>query len=76
MAITIEHVYSTPVYINYYAATADGGMKPWALYERIDYEDMDTVAEHVCDVLVKHNFCCADVCDTATGEIIMILRRS
>lgn len=69
MAINIQHFYTTEVDIHYYSE--DG----YALCRR-DYGDMDSIAEQVCEVLVKHNFSHADVCSTETGEVLINLERS
>jgi len=68
--IKIEHVYTTHVYINYYHND-----EPWRLDERM-VDTMDAIAEHVCEMLVKHDFTSADVCDAQTGEVLMMITRS
>ena len=70
--ITIEHRYCTPVEILYRPNTADGS---YGLYENT-IGNMDEIAEHICEVLVKHNFPAADVCSEETGEILMVIKRS
>jgi len=70
--ITIEHRYCAPVEILYRPNTTDGG---YSLYENT-IGNMDEIAEHICEVLVKHNFSTADVCSEETGEILMIIKRS
>lgn len=67
--ITIQHIYCTHVEIIY--TTNDGA----GLHENT-VGNMDEIAEHVCEVLVKHNFTCADVCSAETGEVLMIVERS
>lgn len=70
--ITIEHRYCAPVEILYRPNAADGG---YGLYENT-IGNMDEIAEHICEVLVKHNFSAADVCSEETGEILMVIKRS
>ena len=69
MAINIKHTYTTEVDIYYYSK--DG----YGLCRR-DYDDMDSIAERVCEVLVKHNFSSADVVSMDTGEVLMTIERS
>ena len=69
MAINIQHTYTTRVDIHYY--DKDG----YTLCEH-SCNDMDSIAERVCNVLVKHNFFYADVCSAETGEVLMIIERS
>ena len=69
MAINIRRTYCTHVEIHYY--TDDG----YTLRCR-DCGDMDSIAERVCEVLVKHNFSYADVCSAETGEVLMIIERT
>ena len=69
MAINIKHTYNTNVDIHYYT---EGG---YTLHCR-DCGMMDDIAEQVCEVLVKHSFSYADVCDAATGEVLMIIERT
>ena len=66
--ITIEHTYCTHVEIDYRSNDDYMGEAMCA--------DMDTIAEHVCEMLVAHNFTTADVCDANTGEVLMIITRS
>ena len=68
--ITIKHVYCTPTQIEYTDNTKEVRM--------IEYytESMDNIAEHVCDMLVKHNFYSADVLDRNTGEMLIIIDRT
>ncbi len=70
--ITIEHRYCTPVEILYRPSTTDGS---YGLYEYTT-GNMDEIAEHICEVLVKHNLSAADVCSEETGEILMVIKRS
>lgn len=69
MAINIQHTYTTDVDIHYYSE--DG----YKLHCR-DCGDMDSIAERVCEVLVKHNFSYSDVCSAVTGEVLMTIERS
>lgn len=69
MAINIKHNYTTRVEIHYYS---EGD---YVLLGR-DCGDMDSIAERVCEVLIKHNFSHANVCSTATGEVLITLERS
>lgn len=69
MAIKIHHTYSTNVEIRYYT---DNG---YTLRCR-DCGDMDSIAERVCEVLVKHNFDYANICSVDTDEILMIIERT
>ena len=69
MAINIQRLYTTEVDIHYYSENG------YALCRR-DYGDMDSIAERVCEVLVKHNFSFSDVCSTDTGEVLMRIERS
>lgn len=69
MAINIKHTYTTHVDIHYYSE--DGH----TLHCR-DCGDMDSIAEHVCEVLIKHNFSYSDVCSAETGEVLMTIERS
>lgn len=69
MAINIQHTYTTHVNIHYYSE--DG----CTLHCR-DCGDMDSIAERICTVLVKHNFSYSDVCSEETGEVLMTIERS
>ena len=69
MAINIRHTYNTNVEIHYY--TDDG----YTLRCR-DCGDMDSIAERVCEVLVKHNFTYADICSIETGEVLIVIERT
>lgn len=68
--ITIKRVYCTSTQIEYTDKTKEVKM--------IEYytESMDNIAEHVCDMLVKHNFYGADVLDRNTGEMLIIIDRT
>lgn len=68
MAINIKHTYTTNVEIRYYG---DDGY----LYCH-DGGDMDSIAERICEFLIKHNFSYADVCSADTGEVLMKIERS
>lgn len=69
MAINVRHTYNTHVEIHYY--TEDG----YTLRCR-DCGDMDSIAEQVSEVLVKHNFSYSDICSAETGEVLMIVERT
>lgn len=69
MAIKIQHTYSTHVNIAFYS---DEGI----ILRCTDYGTMDDIAERVCEVLIKHNFCQADVTSSKTGELLIILERT
>lgn len=68
MAINIRHTYSTHADIYYDNSTVN-------LHEHM-CGNMDEIAEHVCEVLIRHNFTTADVCDSETGEVLMIVERT
>lgn len=70
MAINIHHTYSTYVEISFLDSTPNYALKEQTC------GDMDEIAEHACEVLVKHNFTYADVCSAETGEVLMIIERS
>ena len=69
MAINIRHTYCTHVEIIY--STCDG-----AHLHETTCGNMNDIAEHVGEVLVKHNFPNADVCSAETGEVLMIIERT
>lgn len=69
MAINIQHTYSTRVDIYYHSE--DGH----ALHG-CDYDNMDSIAERICEVLVKHNFSFAEVYSAKTDELLMKIERS
>lgn len=71
MAITIEHTYCTYVEIIFYP-NGDSGC---GLHENT-CGNMDEIAEHCCEILVKHNFTGADVCSAETGEVLMTITRT
>lgn len=71
MAINIRHTYNTYVEIIYYL-NGDGAC---GLHEST-CGIMDDIQEHVCEVLVKHNFAGADVCSAETGEVLMVVERT
>lgn len=70
MALEISHVYADVAKITYY-----GAMKCNGLVETLS-GTMDELAEHMCDIMVKHNFVLADACSVDTGEILLIVKRS
>jgi len=71
MSINIHHTYSAHVEIIYYPNSDDA----CGLHETTVGE-MDDIQEHVCEILVKHNFAGADVCSAETGEVLMIVERT
>lgn len=70
MAIYIEHIYTTHVEISFLDRDNNFALKEQTC------GSMDEIAEHVCEVLVKHNFVSADVCSAETGEILMFVTRT
>jgi hypothetical protein len=70
MAITIEHTYCTHVEISFLDRAHNYALKEQTC------GSMDEIAEHICEVLVKHNFASADVIDASTGELLMLVERS
>ena len=71
MAINIRHTYNTYVEIIYYSNDDDAH----GLHETTVGE-MDDISEHVCAILIKHNFASADVCSAETGEVLMVIKRT
>ena len=69
--ITIRHTYNTRVEIIYYPHRDDAH----GLHETT-VGSMDDLAEHVCEIVIKHNFVGADVCSTETGEVLMTIERT
>ena len=69
MAIKIHHTYSTNVEIHYYT---DNG----CTLRCGDCDNMDSIAERVCEIMVKHNFDYANIISADTGEILMIIERT
>ncbi len=69
MAINIHHTYSTHADVFYYDNSTLN------LREYV-CDNMDDIAEHVCEVLIRHNFTTADVCDSETGEVLMVVERT
>lgn len=70
MAINIQHTYSTRVDIHYYS-DEDG-----LVFIGCDCDNMDSIAERICEVLVKHNFSFAEVYSVKTYELLMKIERS
>ena len=70
MAIHVRHTYSTFVEIIYYPHADEG----CGLHETT-VGNMDELCEHICDILVNHNFAGADVCSSDTGEVLMTITR-
>lgn len=68
--INIQHVYTAFVEVIYLDKVTNCGL------HESTCGTMDDIAEHVCDVLVKHNFTSADICDANTGELLMVIERS
>lgn len=68
MAINIHHTYTAHVDVYYDYTTVN-------LHEQL-CDNMDDIAEHVCEVLIRHSFTTADVCDSETGEVIMTVERT
>ena len=68
--INIKHLYTTTVEISYLSRYLDQCLK-----ETRVGEDMDEIAEHCCEVVVKHNFLSAFVTSAETGEILMEVER-
>jgi len=74
--INVQHVYCAHTEVIYYMSDVPDEEKILhGLTEHLS-GTMDDIAEHICKILVKHNFCCADVCDATTGEVLMIIERS
>jgi hypothetical protein len=71
MAINIRHTYSTHVEIIFYPYDDSD----CSLHENT-CGNMDDIAEHCCEILVKHNFAGADVCSAETGEVLMVIERT
>ena len=70
MAINIQHTYATHVEISFL-----DNLHNYALKEQT-CGSMDEIAEHACEVLVKHSFNSADVIDASTGELLLIVERT
>ena len=68
--ITIRHIYTDTVIILYSNFAGNYTLK------EEHCGTMDDIAEHVCDVLIQHNFNYADVCSDSTGEVLMTIRRT
>lgn len=69
MAISVQHLYNESVTVIFYS---EEGLE-------LRYDDtgvMDDIAEQACNVLVKHNFVSADVCNAKTGELLMLIERT
>ena len=69
MAFNIKHAYTTFITATFY----DGDC---VTVRYNDVGNMDTIAENVCDIMVKHNFKYADVCSQTTGEVLMTIERT
>lgn len=70
MAITIQHTYTAHVEISFLDCENNYAMKEQTC------GSMDEIAEHVCEVLVKHDFTYADVIDATTGELLLVAERT
>ena len=69
MAINIKHTHTTRVEIYYHGE--DG-----YIFRSCDNGSMDAISERVCEVLIKHNFSCAEVCSAETLDALMIIERN
>lgn len=67
--INIQHTYTTHVEISYLDPTGNYALKEQTC------GSMDEIAEHICEVLVKHNFVSADAIDAGTGELLLLVER-
>lgn len=70
MAITVEYVYTMNVRIYY---TSDYSGEPLIETRCGSLAD---IQERCTDILVKHNFTCADVANAETGECVMTVTRT
>lgn len=70
MALEISHVYADAAKITYYGTTNCNG-----LVESFS-GTMDEIAEHICDVMVKHNFERAEACSFYNDEMLLTVKRS
>ena len=70
MALNIRYTYSTHVEISFLDRANNYSLKEQTC------GSMDEIEEHVCEVLVKHDFNSADVIDAATGELLMVVERT
>lgn len=68
MSITIQHLYSTKVYVIFYfhngltICCSDGGI-------------LDDIIERATESIVKHDFRTAEIFQEDTGEILAIIER-
>ena len=70
MAINIHHVYSAKVEISFLDRAHN-----YVLKEQT-FGCMDAIAEHICEVLVKHDLTYANVIDATTGEFLLVVERT
>ena len=70
MAINIQHTYTASVEISFLDHANNYALKEQTC------GSMDEIAEHICEVLVKHDFAFADVIDATTGELLLIVERT
>ena len=70
MALHVKHTYSTHVEISYLDPIGNYSLK------ENQCGNMDELAEHMCEVIVKHNFTLADACDANTGELVLTVERA
>lgn len=70
MALYIQHTYSTHVEISYLDPIGNYALKEQTC------GSMDEIAEHICEVLVKHSFASADACSCETGELLLTVERT
>ena len=70
--ITIQHTHTDAVTILYYYSDITGD---YILKEK-RCGTMDDLAEHVCALMIRHNFNYADVCSDSTGEVLVTIRRT
>ena len=67
--INIQYTYTTHVEISYLDPIGNYALKEQTC------GSMDEIAEHICEVLVKHNFVSADAIDAGTGELLLLVER-
>ena len=70
MAINIHYVYSTNVEISFLDRAHNYALKEQTC------GSMDEITEHICEVLVKHDFTYADVIDATSGELLLVIERT
>lgn len=67
--IRINYTYATHVEISYLDPIGNYALKEQTC------GTLSELTEHICEVLVKHEFASADVCDAGTGELLMTVER-